>query len=249
MEVTTAAGILTTDLAVDTVLEPPRFRLLSQQIAYSVRRAILHGRYQPGDRLVEHEVATALDVSRAPVRDALRQLVREGLVTVFPHRGAVVTPVSVDMVHDVFDVRSRLEGLAARLAATRITAEELARAEALIEAMEASAKSAEPGPQVEQDLEFHRVILAASGRTVLTATMEVTTGKAGLLISVTRRAAPLDLVPGIHRPIVEALRSGDPDRAERAAQEHVEYGRNVLLSRFAASALANGSGGDGEGRP
>ena len=222
----------------DAVLQAPRFRLLSQQIAYSLRRAILYGHYQPGDRLVEHEVATTLNVSRAPVRDALRQLVQEGLVTVFPHRGAVVTPVSVDIVHDVFDVRSRLEGLAARLAATHIRPEELARAEALIEAMERSARAGEPGPQVEQDLEFHHVILTASGRPVLTATMEVATGKAGLLISVTRRTAPLDLVPGIHKPIIEALRSRDPDRAERAAQEHVEYGRSVLLSRFAA---ANGA--------
>lgn len=214
-------------------LDVPRFRLLSQQIAYSLRRAILHGRYQPGDRLVEHEVATALNVSRAPVRDALRQLVQEGLVTVFPHRGAVVSPVSVDMVHDVFDVRSRLEGLAARLAARRITPEEVTRAEAMIAAMETSAQSGEPGLQVEQDLEFHRVILNASGRPVLVSTMEVTAGVAGLLISVTRRTAPLDLVPGIHRPIIDALRSGDPDRAERAAMDHVEYGRNVLLSRFA----------------
>ncbi|HEX2515987.1 MAG TPA: GntR family transcriptional regulator [Chloroflexota bacterium] len=139
------------------VLEAPRFRLLSQQIAFTLRRAILHGRYRPGERLVEAEVAAALDVSRAPVRDALRQLVSEGLASAYPHRGAVVTPVSEDMVHDVFDVRARLEGLAA----TRVTADELGRLEALIGAMEQSARSNEPGPQVEQDLEFHRTILAA----------------------------------------------------------------------------------------
>jgi DNA-binding GntR family transcriptional regulator len=182
--------------------------------------------------LVEHEVATALNVSRAPVRDALRQVAQEGLAVVYPHRGAVVTPVSVDMVHDVFDVRARLEGLAARLAATRITPEELGRLEGLIAAMEESARSAEPGPQVEQDVEFHRVIVAASGRPVLSAAMEATGGKAGLLISVTRRTAPLDVVPDIHRPIVEALRSGDPDRAEETARAHVEYGRQVLLNGF-----------------
>jgi DNA-binding GntR family transcriptional regulator len=228
---------LTTSTTSDALLQAPRFRLLSQQIADALRRAILHGRYQPGDRLVEHEVATAFNVSRAPVRDALRQLVQAGLVTVFPHRGAVVTPVSVDMVHDVFDVRSRLEGLAARLAATRITPEQLAAAEAMITAMEESARAGQPGLNVEQDLEFHRLILEASGRPVLMATMEVTRGKQGLLISVTRRTAPMDVVPGIHRPMLEALRSGDPDRAERAAQEHVEYGRNVLLSRFPAEPL------------
>jgi DNA-binding GntR family transcriptional regulator len=219
------------------LLQAPRFRLLSQQVAYALRRAILHGRYRPGERLVEHEVATALEVSRAPVRDALRQLVQEGRVTVFPHRGAVVTPVSVDMVHDVFDVRSRLEGLAARLAATRITPEQIAAAEAMIGAMEESARSGEAGPQVEQDLEFHRILLEASGRPVLLDAMEATSGKAGLLISVTRRTAPLGVVPGVHRPILEALRSGDPDRAESAAQEHVEYGRSVLLSGFPAGPL------------
>jgi DNA-binding GntR family transcriptional regulator len=214
------------------VLEAPRFRLLSQQIAFTLRRAILHGRYRPGERLVEAEVAAALDVSRAPVRDALRQLVSEGLASAYPHRGAVVTLVSEDMVHDVFEVRARLEGLAARLAATRVTADELGRLEALIGAMEQSASSNEPGPQVEQDLEFHRTVLAASGRPVLLAAMEATSGKAGLLISITRREAPLNVVPGIHRPILEALRRGDPDLAEAAARAHVEYGRTVLLSGF-----------------
>ncbi len=214
------------------VLEEPRFRLISQQVAFALRRAILYGRYRPGDRLVEHEVATALNVSRAPVRDALRQLAQEGLTVVYPHRGAIVTPVSVDLIHDVFDVRARLEGLAARLAATRITHDELARLEAMIAAMDKSARFGEPGPQVEQDVEFHRLILIASGRPVLLAAMETVAGKAALLISLTRRKAPLDVVPGLHIPILEALRSGDPNRAEEAARTHVEYGRQVLLDRL-----------------
>jgi DNA-binding GntR family transcriptional regulator len=115
------------------------------------------------------------------------------------------------------------------------------RLEALIAAMEQSARSAEPGPQTEQDLEFHRVVLAAGGRPVLLAAMEATSGKAGLLISFTRRHAPLDVVPGIHRPILETLRSGDPARAASSARAHVEYGRQVLLQHF-----ANESGESGE---
>jgi DNA-binding GntR family transcriptional regulator len=213
-------------------LEEPRFRLLSQQIAHTLRRAILQGRYGPGGRLVEAEVANALNVSRAPVRDALRQLVQEGLVTVFPHRGGVVTPVSEEMVHDVFDIRARLEGLAARLAATRITDEALARAERLIAGMKEAADAGEPGVQTEQDIEFHRIILEASGRPALIKTMAVVSGKTALLIGITRRHAPLDVVPRIHKPIVSALRSRDPDKAEEAARAHVEYGRGVLLRYF-----------------
>jgi len=214
------------------VLEAPKFRLLSQQIAHAVRRAILHGRYKPGERLVEHDVAALLEVSRAPVREALRQLVQEGLVIVYPHRGAVVTPVSREMVQDVFDIRERLEGLAARLAASRITPDELARLEALIDEMEQSGSAREAGLQVEQDVEFHRLVVTASGRPTLVSTLETISSKAGLLISITRHNAPLEIVAGLHRPILDALRGGDPDRAEQAAREHVEYGRGVLLRAF-----------------
>ena len=193
-------------------------------------------------------MAAALDVSRAPVRDALRQLVAEGLASAYPHRGAVVTPVSEDMVHDVFDVRARLEGLAARLAATRVTADELGRLEALIGAMEQSARSNEPGPQVEQDLEFHRTVLAASGARCCWPPWRPPAGRPGLLISITRREAPLDVVPGIHRPILEALPGATPTWPRRPPGPTWSTGARCSSSGFPDEHRSSSSADPGRAR-
>src|SRR5262249_18170223 len=125
--------------------------MLSQHVADSVRRVILSGRFKPGERLIEHELATELNVSRAPVRDALRLLAKEGLVTLIPHRGAIVTAISPDIVIDAFSVRAVLEGMAARLAISRLTAADVARLDALVHEMELTGTIGDAFQLVEQD--------------------------------------------------------------------------------------------------
>ena len=92
---------------------------LREVIADEVRTAILDGRFQPGERLVEDRLAAAYGVSRNPVREALRALEGEGLVVVKPRRGAFVATLSGDEAHEIIELRAALEGLSARLAARR----------------------------------------------------------------------------------------------------------------------------------
>jgi DNA-binding GntR family transcriptional regulator len=206
-----------------------QFRLLWEHVAEAIRTAIATGALAPGARIVEQQVAEELNVSRAPVRDALRALVHDGLVTLTPHRGAVVTPISPELIVDVFDVRAALEGMAARHAAERVSPDDIANLQHLIVEMLQAARDEDRYLVTRLDVEFHRMLSAISARPVLLATLEVINGRRMLLINASQYAVPLTDVPGRHAPIIEALERRDPDATETAAREHVEYGKRVLL--------------------
>jgi len=104
----------------------------------AIRSAILFGRFRPGDKLDQTELADELKVSRSPVRDALRTLAAEELITYFPHRGTVVTERSVSELRELLFIRKLLEGAAARRAAPLMTDEILAQLESIIAEARAS---------------------------------------------------------------------------------------------------------------
>ena len=219
------------EVAIATVrsLPTPSFRVLSEHVTHQLRRVILSGRVRPGDRLVEQELANELNVSRAPVREALRALAREGLVTIVPHRGAVMADLTPELVVDAFCVRAALEGMAARLATPWLAADDLARLEELVARMEEAGRTGDAARLVEQDVEFHRVLTAACRRPVLLEALAAIANRTHFLVSATRYAYPLGRLAGLHAWIVEAVRSGDPDRVEAAVRDHILYGQQVLL--------------------
>ncbi|MDG4864320.1 GntR family transcriptional regulator, partial [Streptomyces sp. T-3] len=104
----------------------------------TLRRRIIEAQLQPGQRLVERDLAAELEVSRIPLREALRRLEADGLVLLVPHRGALVAPFTPTDVRDLFDVRESLESLAARLAAERADAEGLERLRVRLDAARAA---------------------------------------------------------------------------------------------------------------
>ena len=173
-------------------------------------------------------------MSRAPIREALRALAREGLVTIVPHRGAAMADLTPELVVDAFCVRAELEGMAARLATPRLSGDDLARLEELVARMEEAGRAGDAARLVQQDVEFHRVLTAACRRPVLLEALATIANRTYLLISATRYAYPLDRLAGLHAWIVEAVRSGDPDRVEAAVRDHILYGQQVLLRSLRA---------------
>ncbi len=121
-----------------TVRFRPRGTMLSlpEQIADGICSAILSGEYQPGERIREIPLATAYRVSRGPIREALRLLEQEGLVTFSPRRGAQVTELSIDEVEQLFDIRAALSSLAARNAAQNVKPAELQQLRSLVAEMQ-----------------------------------------------------------------------------------------------------------------
>lgn len=140
-----------------------RSELLSDQAYFLIRRSILSGELEPGDRIVESEVAREHGVSQAPVREAVKRLVHEGLVTHVPRRGSYITKISEEEAEQARQVRTVLEELAARHAAGRVDGEALAAMEQDVEAMRRAAADGDIVRFRECDIDFHRKVCEASG--------------------------------------------------------------------------------------
>jgi len=115
-------------------------RVLRQEVLDAIRSGILANRIKPGSRLLEAEVAARMGVSRAPVREAIRQLEQEGIVEFFPHRGAVVIGLPEDEIDAIYELRALIEARAIERACATATDADLTRLEGLIVDMEAALK-------------------------------------------------------------------------------------------------------------
>ena len=139
----------------------PLFLTLEEYVAHRIREAILKGYYKPGERLDQTELAELLGVSRSPVRDALKRLAAEGLVTLHPHRGAMVAELSREELEEIYLIRRVLEGLAARLAVPNINAEQLEVLRTILERMD---RTEDAEAWIELNYRFHHTIYRAANR-------------------------------------------------------------------------------------
>ena len=137
--------------------------LLSSQVYRRIRDGILSGKYAVETELKEKAIGDELGVSRTPVREALRQLELEGLVSIIPNKGAYVVGVSLEDIHDIYEIRSLLEGLCAKWAAKNITPELLTELEENICLSEFHESKQNFEQMVSLDNRFHEILYEASG--------------------------------------------------------------------------------------
>ncbi|MCQ5201819.1 FCD domain-containing protein [Mordavella massiliensis] len=190
-----------------------------------LRNDILSGVYKEHDELREATIGEELGVSRTPVREALRQLELEGLVTIVPNKGAYVTGISKKDVHDIYKIRSMLEGMCARWATRYITPEQIGELEEVILLSEfhLKRKNEEKAVQVsELDGKFHKVLYEASNSRILEHVLSdfhkyVQMARTHSVESRERAEKSIEE----HRAILEAIKGKDEDQAERLANAHV----------------------------
>ncbi len=197
---------------------------LSNQVYLHLRDAILNGTYQAGDSLVETKLAEELGVSRTPIREALRQLELEELVTAVPSRGAVVQGISPQDVDDIFVIRLLIEGQAARWAALRMGEADLKRLRETVELMDFYTVRKDYRRLAELDTEFHDLIYAGSQSRVLRHTLtslhhHISMARLSSLQSNSRATATLDE----HRAILNALEQKNADLAAELMERHVSH--------------------------
>ena len=195
---------------------------LRGQVFDKIRSDILKGRYQKGDELVECTIGKEMGVSRTPVREAIRQLELEGLVQLIPNKGAFVTGISASDVRDIYLIRSRLEGLAARMAAEHISSEQLAEMEETIVLSDYHVKKEHFEQVCEMDGKFHKLLYAASGSRILEHTLTDFHQyvQRVRMASITNRIR-MHKSNSEHEKILEAIRNKDGDQAEKVAAEHI----------------------------
>jgi DNA-binding GntR family transcriptional regulator len=192
---------------------------LRERSLEALRSAILSGRYRPGDHLGEVELASSLGVSRGTVREALRHLQQEGLVTA-GNRGMLrVNSLTAAEVHELFRVRAALEGLAVREVIASPRRESAAATQRT--ALERLSDEEEPSARMEADLAFHLLLCQLSGNSMLVEAWQRLEGRMRVaILNGANWQAPM-MARDRHAPIVEAIERGDVDAAMRVVDEHM----------------------------
>ncbi len=203
---------------------------LRDQVLVELRHRIVNGDYPPGQRLTEDRLAADFGVSRNPVREALRIVQAEGLVTMTPRRGAVVSTPDASTIADLFAVRTSLETVAARLAAERATPGDVSDLRTLLEAAQRATERADFSRVAELNNELHLRVIAISGNPWLSSI----SSSMYLHVNWVFRPGAAHRAPhswAEHIRLVNAIEAGDPKEAEAAASAHV--------AAAAAAALEN----------
>jgi DNA-binding GntR family transcriptional regulator len=192
-----------------------------------LREEIINGERGQGSRLVERDLAAELGISRIPVRDALKQLATEGLVTPRPRSWAVVRTFTATDVEELIDVRSALEVLAFRRAAERATDGRLAAVRRCLVAEQRAALAGDDRQARQAGADFHEAVVAMAGNTLLSEIFAATRSRMRWLL-----AQHSDLVPMAdeHAGLYQALADHDPERAAALAQDHLVTSRRAALS-------------------
>lgn len=224
---------------VELAAEPVRHYMLGDQIKDRLLTLIMEGGLAPGERIVETQIARDLGISQGPVREALRDLAALGLVELQPYRGARVRQPTREEHLEAMRVRTELEVLAAREAAGRLSDEAVAKMRRLTAEMGAAARAGDVHGHAIKNTEFHATAVRASGNRTLERVWMMLQPFAQTYLTVTVSGlAPAERYVDLHTPILEALRSGDPDLAEAAIREHGRV--NEAMVRAAAAGVYSG---------
>lgn len=206
---------------------------LGSQAYQELKRLILEGRLAPGEKINEAELAQALGISRTPIREALNRLAKEGLVNIFPQRGAFVVEFSAKDVEELFLIREKLEGLAAYLAAEKITAKDVEKLESCVQGFQEPFREKEIKRYAREDFKFHQTIVALSEARRLISLISTlhdyirifrltTIGLSGRMRNSLEE----------HKRIISALKKKDPPAAERAMREHIRHVRQGVMENI-----------------
>ncbi len=223
---------MTAPVELDRILRrlpvPRRLTKSHELVADVLREAITSGHLKANDPLPQQEIAAQLEVSHIPVREALRQLQSEGLVTYQPNRGATVTAHTPEEIREIYEIRVILETAAVRRAAGRLDDEALARADKILRQAERARGDAAWGSH---DLDFHRLIYALDDRPHLREIIDGLLRRVdrywlahGLMLA-HRRAFEAD-----HRRLLAAMKARDGERAAALLERHLTGAAELLVS-------------------
>ncbi len=203
-------------------LDDGKEKSIREIVLKELRTAIFTGDINTGDRLIENNIATAMGVSRTPVREALRQLESEGLAVNIPRKGTIVKGICIEDAIEIYDIREVLEGLAVRGACMHISRIEIRELREIIENMKKLIDTNEEKEYVEVHNRFNKIILDACHNKRLISQMEYIYEYLQSLrkISLMTKERKLDALKE-HIEIVDAIEVGDEQLAEERARDHV----------------------------
>lgn len=206
---------------------------LTDEIAAELRKSILSGKLKPDTRLFEKELAEQLGVSRGPLREALRLLEGEGMITSSTGRGSFVNSFSARKVAELYNIRLILEQQAIRLAARRATDEQLAQLEQILNAMLQAGKKGQMDKVVELDLQYHEKIWELADHQLLDQILQGLSAQIRSYMAV-HTSLYEDLATGIenHKLLFNSLKEKNEEASAKLMRQHLEEASEVV-TKFA----------------
>lgn len=212
------------------ILYEEKSQSLEEMVYRRLEEEILAGELMRGTALTEKFLTERLGVSRTPVRGALRRLSEDGLVDISPNKGAVVVGVNLEDLIDIYNIRMRLEGLASRSCAERITEDELKRLHESVELSEFYIERKDIENLKELDTAFHSIIYKASGNRLLAKTLSELHKKIKTYRKLSLNSPDrLIMSVGEHREIYEAIRDRNPALADELTSLHIERALSNIM--------------------
>ena len=203
---------------------------LREMVYEELKMQILKGSIIPGTRMMEVELAEEMGVSRTPIREAIRKLEKEGLVTIEPRRGAYASMISTEDMVEILEVRQDLEGLAAYFAANRMTDEQMAELKEVSNNYNEAVKRGKMEDMIKYDTRFHHIIVESCRNKILVQMIEqlqeLVLRFRYIYYDNFRRA---ENMPEEHEAIVAAISEGDADKARAAADIHIDRLKELVV--------------------
>lgn len=206
---------------------------LRDVVLNTLRRAILLGELKPGERLMELHLAEKLGVSRTPIREAIRMLELEGLVTMIPRKGAAVAQITEKSMNDVLEVRRALDALCAELACDRITLEELDALRLASEAFEAATGTTDAKKIAHADVAFHDIIVRATGnQRLIQLVNNLSEQMYRYRFEYIKDTSQHETLVKEHRIIYQSIVNKDKETAAAAAKTHIDNQEKAIIRQI-----------------
>ena len=223
-----------------TVFKAEKRSILVEQVANQIREAIKSKKLKPGKRLIETDLANDMETGRNAVREAIRYLEKEGLVTTIPFKGAQVSEFTKKDLDELYDLRVVLEELAIKTLVRNLDKEKIAKLESVVNAMNQVTKEGTVEEIIDVDLNFHRAICELSGnRKLLSAWLNLSfqlRAFIGLEDQLYDDDTP-ETTLGLHYPVFEAIKKGDGDLAVKLMREVITRGHHKASKHYTEKAV------------
>lgn len=204
-----------------------------EQVEAQLRQAIVAGHFEPGERLIERELCTLLGVSRTSLREALRQLEGDGLVTNIPHKGIIVATMTRAEAEEIYQVRAVVEGLAGRLCAEQLTSVLEEALKAAMEQIEVAHQAEDLAALVVAKEQFYQVVLLSCGNRTAGVVLQSLHDRIAWLRALTlAQPGRAEASVAEMRRILEAILATDGQAACHACLDHVEQAAAVAAAVF-----------------
>ena len=207
------------------------YSTLADQVRQNIKKRIINQELKPGSRLIVSHLAAEMGTSLTPIREALRLLVKDGLVEIIPHKGAQVVMPSQGQFKDLFEVRTVLESLAIKLAIPNLSPADYERLEQILQAGDKSIQAEDPKTWLDEDEKLHSYIIQKSENNILAELLDNIRNRINIFRILTAQLpARAKRAQNEHRSVVAAMKKQKGENAEELIVQHIENTYKVGIS-------------------